>query len=119
VFADEPYEAWLQQIRADLLAGRLDAELVFEKRLRQPASEYAAAPPHVRAARELENEDGEVPDEVAYVITVRGPEPTSKRSSPIDYDHYLTKQLAPVCDVVLGFLGTDFAKIAGTQMSLF
>jgi hypothetical protein len=29
------------------------------------------------------------------------------------------KQLAPACDVVLPFLGTDFARIAGQQMSLF
>jgi DNA polymerase-2 len=63
--------------------------------------------------------DGEVANEVEYVVTTRGPEPTSDRRSPIDHAHYLAKQLAPVCDVVLPFLGTSFERIAGTQGNLF
>lgn len=119
VFGGEPFEAWLRDVRARLLRGELDDELVYEKRLRQPAADYAAAPPHVRAARMLADEDGEAPDEIAYVVTVRGPEPITMRTSRIDYDHYLDKQLAPACDIVLPCLGTDFARVAGTQMSLF
>lgn len=34
-------------------------------------------------------------------------------------DDYVAKQLAPVCDVVLPFLGTSFEKVAGAQTSLF
>jgi len=68
----------------------------------------------------LEAADTEVAaNEVEYVITTRGPEPLEKRSAPIDYAHYIEKQLAPVCDVVLPFLGTSFDRIAGTQTSLF
>lgn len=119
VFAGEPFDEWLRGLREKLFRSELDAELVYEKRLRQPAADYAAAPPHVRAARMMEDEDGDVPDEIAYVQTVRGPEPLEKRTSPIDYEHYLEKQLAPVCDVVLPFVGTSFAKIAGRQTSLF
>lgn len=118
VFTDQPYDAWLRELRAALYAGQLDDELVYEKRLRRKAHEYAAAPPHVRAARELEEDEGEI-DEVAYVITVRGPEPVQRRTSPIDHDHYLEKQLAPACDVILTALGTDFLRLAGTQLSLF
>lgn len=119
VFGDQPVHAWLRELRAALLRGELDRELVYEKRLRQSASEYTAAPPHVRAALLLEDEEGGEVDTIQYLMTVRGPEPLSLRKSPIDYDHYLLKQLAPACDVVLPFLGTDFAKIAGNQMSLF
>jgi DNA polymerase-2 len=63
--------------------------------------------------------EGEGASEVDYVMTVQGPEPLEKRAAAIDHAHYLTKQLAPVCDVVLPFLGTSFEKIAGLQTSLF
>jgi len=119
VFQDRPVEDWLRELRVSLLRGELDEELIYEKRLRQSASEYTAAPPHVRAAQQLEEEEGLEVDEIRYLITVHGPEPVSLLKSAIDYEHYLTKQLAPACDVVLPLLGTDFARLAGNQMSLF
>lgn len=120
VFFDEPFAPWLEEVARDLAAGRLDDELVYRKRLRREVGDYArgGAPPHVRAARMTEGE-GEGATEIEYVMTVRGAEPIEKRVAPIDYAHYLEKQLAPVCDVVLPFLGTSFAKIAGEQGSLF
>lgn len=119
VFSDQPVAEWLQGIREALSRGELDEELIYRKRLRQSASEYVAAPPHVRAAQQLEEEEGLEVDEIRYFMTVRGPEPVSMKKSPIDYAHYLEKQLGPACDVVLPFLGTDFMRIAGHQMSLF
>ena len=118
VFTGEPYESWLQETARDLAGGLLDPELVYRKRLRQKLADYArvGAPPHVRAAR---MRDGDDSAEVEYVMTTRGPEPVAERTSPIDHAHYLAKQLAPVCDVVLPFLGTRFEDIAGTQRSLF
>ena len=95
VFADEPYEAWLIEVARDLVAGRLDAELVYRKRVRGES------------------------DTFDYVMTTRGPEAIDARTSPIDVDHYLAKQLGPVCDVVLQFVGTSFERIAGMQTSLF
>jgi DNA polymerase II len=120
VFFDEPFEPWLEQVARDLADGLLDDELVYRKRLRRELGEYAqeGAPPHVRAARMLEGHS-ESATEVEYVITLQGPEPLKTRSSPIDYVHYLEKQLSPVCDIVLPFLGTSFAKIAGLQRTLF
>lgn len=117
VFHDEPFADWLVEVARDLRAGRLDRELVYRKRLRRDLGAYAgAAPPHVRAARLLEDEEA---NEVEYVITLRGPEPLEKRTAAIAYDHYLDKQLAPACDVVLGFLDTSFERVAGSQRSLF
>lgn len=118
VFADEPFEAWLAQIARELVAGKLDEELVYRKRVRRELEEYAqgGAPPHVQAARMLQK--GGV-KEVEYVITTRGPEPVDRRTAPIDHAHYLDRQLGPVCDVVLPFLGTSFADIAGEQRRLF
>jgi DNA polymerase-2 len=125
VFLDEPFEPWLQEVARDLAGGRLDDELIYRKRLRQNLADYAseAAPPHVRAARMREGardgEQGGAATEVEYVMTTRGPEPASERLSPIDHAHYRDKQIAPVCDVVLPFLGTSFERIAGSQRSLF
>ena len=118
VLEGRPHEAWIREIRNELFAGRLDHELVYRRRLRRELSEYESAPPHVQVARMLE-EAGESADAVEYVMTTRGPEAITQRASPIDHTHYLEKQLAPAADVVLPFLGTDFARIAGTQMSLF
>jgi DNA polymerase-2 len=118
VFADEPFESWLEETAKELLRGSLDHELVYRKRVRRELDDYAeaGAPPHVQAARMLE---GDSQGEIEYVMTARGPEPLKKRSTPIDHEHYLEKQLAPACDVVLSFLGTSFASVAGSQRSLF
>jgi DNA polymerase II len=53
------------------------------------------------------------------VMTIQGLEPATDLRSPIDHGHYLVKQLAPACDVVLSLLGTSFETITGTQGSLF
>jgi DNA polymerase-2 len=57
-------------------------------------------------------------------VTARGPAPledvlAGSGSSGVDYAHYVDKQLAPACDVVLGALGASFDAIAGAQLSLF
>ena len=52
-------------------------------------------------------------------MTTRGPEPVSLRTAPIDYAHYVEKQLAPAADVVLPFLGTTFERVAGAQLTMF
>ncbi len=118
VFSDEPFEAWLVELARDLAAGRLDAELVYRKRLRHELGDYAqeGAPPHVQAARLLGR--GSL-KEVEYVVTTRGPEPVEKRTAPVDHVHYRDAQLAPACDVVLACLGTSFEAVAGAQRSLF
>lgn len=104
VFTDEPFQAWLQELARDLAAGRLDDELVFRKRLRNE--------------EEGEGGDGRR-DREDYVMTVRGLAIADERVAAIDYAHYLEKQLAPVCDVLLPFVGTSFERIAGKQTTLF
>jgi DNA polymerase-2 len=56
---------------------------------------------------------------IRYLITVNGPEPVSARISPIAYQHYLDRQLAPVADGILHFLGNSFARLTATQLELF
>ena len=101
--------------------GELDEKLIYRKRLRRDVRDYTSVPPHVKAARmisEADEGDDSHASDVEYVMTTRGAEPLSLRSAPIDYAHYLEKQLAPAVDVVLGLLGTSFERIAGTQLSL-
>jgi DNA polymerase-2 len=119
VFAGEPWEAWLLALRADVLAGRLDDKLVYKKRLRRDLDAYAAAgagaPAHVRAARQQDAAGREV----RYLMTRRGPEPLGKISAPIDYEHYVEKQLGAAVDSILPLLGTSFERVAGSQLTLF
>uniref|UniRef100_UPI00258AF5F4 hypothetical protein n=1 Tax=Comamonas sp. TaxID=34028 RepID=UPI00258AF5F4 len=56
---------------------------------------------------------------IRYVMTQNGPEPLEARSSPIDYDHYLTKQLQPIADVILVPLGDSFTALTSPQKNLF
>ncbi len=84
-------------------------------------------PPHVRAARAADeyNEAQGRPLQyqnggwIRYVITLAGPEPLETRRSPIDYEHYLTRQLQPVADAILPFVGDDFSTLTSRQQSLF
>ena len=116
VFLDEPWKDLVSDTRDKLMRGQLDEQLVYQKRLRRHVDAYTKnVPPHVRAARMLERPVRLV----RYLMTMRGPEPLAKHSSPIDYHHYLERQLAPAADALLSCLGTDFAAIAGDQLRLF
>ncbi len=128
IFKQEPYRDYIAEYVADLLAGRLDALLVYRKRLRRQLDHYEKnVPPHVRAARmaDLVNqEDGRPPQYqqggwINYVMTTAGPEPLEKRSAAIDYAHYLERQLAPVADAILVFVGDSFGAVTSPQQELF
>ncbi len=116
IFFDEPYADYIRRLSADMLAGRLDDELIYRKRLRRPLESYQKnVPPHVQAARKASRPGRWI----SYYITVNGPEPADDRHSPIDYQHYLERQLAPSADGILHFLDTDFATVSGDQLALF
>ena len=116
VLLGQPYEELLRTLRRRLLDGELDEQLVYRKRLRRELSSYVKnLPPHVKAARQLDRPVRVV----SYVITLRGPEPIEKRSSPLDYHHYLEHQLAPAADGILACVGSSFSEIAGDQLNLF
>lgn len=100
VFIEQPWKDWLLELRKELFSGRLDERLVYRKRHRRDEGEDPAI-------------------DVEYLMTIRGPEPLARRSAPIDYQHYLDRQLAPALDVVLRVLGTSFEREAGAQLSLF
>jgi DNA polymerase-2 len=116
IFLDLPFEAFVQDTLDDLKAGRLDCELVYRKRLRRPLDEYTRnVPPHVQAARKLDRPDRWI----RYVITRNGPEPVLELIPRPDYRHYEERQLAPVANGILGFVGTSFETLTGAQFEIF
>jgi DNA polymerase-2 len=128
IFRAEPYRAYIQEYVRATLAGEQDDLLVYRKRLRRTLDDYERnVPPHVRAARAadaynlaqgrpLQYQHGGT---IAYVMTTAGPQPLETLSAPIDYEHYLTRQLQPIADAILPFVDDDFTVLTSPQQTLF
>ena len=128
IFKGEPYRDYVRDYVDRTVGGEFDALLVYRKRLRRPLDEYERnVPPHVRAARiaddynrqqgrPLQYQNG---GWIRYVMTLAGPEPLETQRAPIDYEHYLSRQLQPVADGILPFLEDDFAALISRHQALF
>jgi DNA polymerase-2 len=120
LFADQPVEPYLLDVVARMRAGELDDRLVYRKALRKRPEAYTTTtPPHVAVARTLgRRERG---GRIAYVITAAGPQPAEGPHAPLDYEHYLDKQVGAVAEPVLTLLGLDLGQVLGTakQLRLF
>ena len=128
VFLGEPYRDFVRDYVDRTLAGEFDERLVYRKRLRRRLDDYQRnVPPHVRAARlaDAVNDRLGRPRQyqsggwIRYLITIAGPEPLEAHRSAIDYPHYLDRQLQPIADAILPFVGDDFAALIDRQMGLF
>ena len=128
IFHRQPWEEYVRTTVAQLLAGELDDQLIYKKRLRRPLNEYERnVPPHVRAARLADEQNRKLGrplqyqtgGRIRYVIATGGPEPVEARTTPLDYDHYVTKQLQPVAEGILPFVEGDFATLITGQLGLF
>ncbi|HEY0062853.1 MAG TPA: DNA polymerase II [Telluria sp.] len=128
IFKGQPYQEYVRDYVQRTAKGEFDELLVYRKRLRRPLDDYERnVPPHVRAARvadDFNRQQGrplqyQSGGWIRYVITVAGPEPLETRRAPIDYHHYLTRQLQPVADAILPFVQDDFTALTSPQQSLF
>jgi DNA polymerase-2 len=128
VFAGEDVKTYLRQIIADTREGIFDEDLVYRKRLRRRLEQYIKnVPPHVKAARladEINQKQGKIlkyqhKGWVSYVITLNGPEPIEYLRSKIDYDHYIEKQIRPIAEGILPFIGLSFEELTSSQLGLF
>ena len=123
VFNGEDYLDFVRETVAEVLAGKRNQELVYNKRLRRHLHEYEKnVPPQVQAARKYVQLTGKPirrGDWIAYVITASGAEPIAAQQSPLDYQHYVDKQLMPVADSILHFMEQNLTELVDTQMSLF
>ena len=119
LFAGDPVDAFLVDTVKRLRAGELDDELTYRKGLRRKPSEYTrTTPPHVAAARLSKAPNARL---IHYRQTLAGPEPLDNLQHPLDYEHYLEKQVMPVAEPVLQVMGLSFAQVIGDdrQIELF
>jgi len=128
IFTGQPYQDYILETVRKLMEGELDDQLTYSKRLRRPLGEYQRnVPPHVRAARIADEQNEKLGrpllyqkgGKIRYVMATSGPEPLEARLTPLDYDHYLTRQLEPVADGILPFMQDDFATLVTGQLGLF
>lgn len=128
VFTGLPYEDYVRDYVKRTLAGELDEQLIYRKRLRRRLDDYQRnVPPHVRAARLADEYNQQLGRPlqyqrggwISYLITTAGPQPLERLQSPIDYEHYLSRQLKPVADAILPFVGGDFERLVDGQLGLF
>jgi DNA polymerase-2 len=128
IFNNEPFEQFVKDTVAEVLAGKWDEHLVLRKRIRRNLSDYQKnVPPHVKAARLEESErqkrgfDTTLSRKpwVEYVMTVNGAEPKRYLKGDVDYQFYIDKQLAPIADAILSFKSTSLAQITDLQLGLF
>ncbi|NIB43970.1 DNA polymerase II [Pseudomaricurvus alkylphenolicus] len=128
VFFDEPYREYLLGLLQEIRDGEHDGELFYRKRLRRHLEDYVRnVPPHVQAARKADEwlEREGLPQRykrgswVQYALTVNGPEPLEHLQSPLDYELLIERQIVPIADGILQFLGTSFEEIADQQLGLF
>ncbi len=109
IFAEEDPKEFVSEFVERLKDGKLDDLLVYRKALRKSPEDYVkTTPPHVKAARKMENIESNI---IEYVQTVGGPEPVNSVEHTIDYDHYLEKQLKPIADQILQFYGLKFDDV--------
>lgn len=128
VFNDEDPQDFIRTTLASTLAGERDAQLVYRKRLRRPLAQYVKSqPPQVRAARQADEQNARLGRAqryqnkgiICYLMTVNGPEAQEYVQSTLDYQHYVDRQLKPVADAILPFIGLSFEGISGQQLGLF
>lgn len=128
LFHDQDPSEFILQTVNNTLAGKCDDDLVYRKRLRRRLDSYVKnIPPHVKAARlaDSENQKRNLPQKyqykgwIKYVMTLQGPQPLEYVSARIDYQHYIDKQIQPVADAILPFVGLSFENIVEQQLGLF
>jgi DNA polymerase-2 len=115
---------FVREIIAAVRSGELDAELVYSKRIRKGSLDRytESSPPHVQAARKLEERRGAKAGPVIhYWIGQSGPEPLVAGEIPpaeVDRKHYVERVLKPVADAILAELGSSFAEALGEGQQL-
>ncbi|MGC9459191.1 DNA polymerase II [Vibrio genomosp. F10] len=128
IFHGQCPKLYVRQFVEATLAGQYDDQLIYQKRLRRKLHEYQKnVPPQVRAARLADEVNQQLGRPlqyqnkglIAYIITINGPEPHEYRKSAIDYQHYIDKQLKPIGDAILPFIGLDFTRLTEPQLGLF
>lgn len=128
IFKQQEWKTLLKSTVEQLKAGELDDKLIYRKRIRQRLDQYVKnKPPHVQAGLKAEcfYEKLGQPSPyhsgsyIEYMMTVNGAETVEFLSSALDYQHYLDKQVRPVAEAIMQFLGESFDDLVAPQIKLF
>lgn len=128
VFEKNKVTGFIKDIVSAVRKGHEDDRLIYTKRLRKPLNAYVKAlPPHVKAAIHADtiNQKLGIPlryqnhTTIRYVLTVQGPQTVEHQSAPLDYEHYIEKQIMPIADSILPQIGLAFSTIVSEQLTLF
>lgn len=128
IFNEEPFQDYIRELVADIHAGKTDELLAYRKRIRRRLVDYQKnIPPHVQAAKiaEFRREQQNQPPKyhkggwIEYCLTTNGPEPLEYLQSSLNYDLYIERQIMPIADSILHFLGTSFDDVVDKQIGLF
>lgn len=122
LFNGEPIDDLLRDAVAAITEGRVDDQLIYRVRLRRPVESFVkSTPPHIKALREAQKQDAtvviELGDSIEYLMTTKGPQLVTHQLAPIDYQHYLDRQIAPVAEPVLDCLNRQFEDFLPIQQS--
>lgn len=124
MFNQRDISSYIMTVIEDILTGKRDDELVFRKRMRRNIEEYTAkSSPHIKVARQLcdltgTSTFGKKGAQIDYVITVNGPESEQYRTSKIDYQYYIDKQIRPIAEPVFSIMKLNYMDIASKQLVL-
>lgn len=122
VFHKKEVASYIKKIIEDTKTGKYDDMLVYRKSISKGLDKYTkTTPPHVKAARKLPTLKSKI---IEYYMTKDGPEPAEnviRKKIPIDYDHYIEKQLRPIADTILELFGMNFDELTDDsgQKNLF
>lgn len=127
VFDGLPIEEYICTILSEIRAGKHDKNLVYMKKIRRDLNDYVNTPPHIKAcliANKALIDSGQSPKYrkrsiIEYVMTLNGVMPIELSKGNLDYEHYIDKQIKPIADDVLPFLGKSFDVIVSKQINLF
>ncbi len=119
VFRDVPADTletrvldWVDAMRR----GERDDDLVYRKALRKSVEGYTnSVPAHVAAARLLPDPRGTI----RYLVTRDGPQPVGHVTAPIDYEHYLEKQIRPIVRTIGQVCDLDVEIALGGTPDMF
>lgn len=130
IFHDQDYIEYLMAELTALQQGQRDESLVYKKRIRKPLHTYVKnIPPQIQAAKKASdfyskqnlNSPYEHGGWIEYIITMQGPTAIEciNQHTPINYEHYIQKQMAPVIDSILYFLDSSFDQLINPQRDIF
>jgi len=127
IFNGEPVVDYIKKMVSEIKNGNHDSQLIYMKKIRRNLADYVNTPPHIKAAKIANDQlisEGLKPkyrrgSKIEYVITISGVQPIKMATSLLDYDFYIDKQIKPIADDILPFIGSSFDDITSSQLGLF